>query len=133
MPTANITFENEETTTSEGLNEKYNSLKQIGNISLSTIGNGKLENISSDLEYVTTNMNKIRNILKNTSFVGNLKETEFQRQDKFQATLNKCYSKYFDITGKLLDLTEKETRAAVSYAEMFEDLDQDIAKKVGDL
>ena len=91
------------------------------------------DNVQSDLEFIKEQMNIIVGKISNPNYSSSYKETAFKRADGFQESLNTCMNNYFQATDKLYDIIKKEAAAAITYAEAFKDMDEDLRNKAGDL
>ncbi len=89
--------------------------------------------ISSNLDYIITNMDLIQGKIKNPSYSSEKKEFEFKGKGNLYGSVNKCLNSYFNTTSKLLNKLSNETQTIISMGEKMQELDNELSKKAGEL
>lgn len=119
------------------LDKNFNHLKSLEMLNGSGIATslGYASTISSDSEYVISQMNTIRSSISKTGFIGNLgnKLGTIAGGNDVLAMEGDIIAKYFEISGNLLEKLVSETESIASISLTFDELDKELAKYAKDL
>ncbi len=86
--------------------------------------------ISSDYEFVSTSMNKLKSQIKNSSFLTGLTNLGFRSSSGIPGCIAGYINTYFDIVGSLMNSLSMEADAIISYGQAYVDMEDDMKKGV---
>ena len=105
--------------------DKYQKLSSIDQKVLSSGGAMKTR-----FSYANTEMNNIRAMVRQTSFVNSFQNQTFRSGDGIPGCIGAYLNAYYDIVGSLLNSISLETDSVLSYVQAVLDLDNDLASNV---
>ena len=109
--------------------EQYKYLKETPGISIThPTGRMKTDGIVSDMDFVVTSMNELRNSVSETSFLDSLKVPPAGEGDILPVVVANI-NRYFDAVGDLLTMLVAESKSAISISQAWLELDEALARE----